>query len=84
MNASTPAAPEVTEATLTERVQRTPASLGGYHYHLEPGQRVFVLQTYQPPRSQEVFARCTCVANPAHRLSEDIFSVSLSSLKFNE
>ena len=40
---TTPALAEPgTAARLTARVCRMPASLGGYHYYLEPGQLVFI------------------------------------------
>jgi hypothetical protein len=55
--------------TLTDRILRAPRSLGGYHYHLEQGTRVFLVKD----RGESLLV--SAKENPAHRIFEDIFEV---------
>lgn len=62
-------------AALTKRIMRRPASLGGYHYYIEAGTKVFVIST------DGRMARVSCSAS--NRISsEDCFSVDFDSLAF--
>lgn len=70
--------PAHTPATLTARVRRSPASLGSYHYYLEPGQAVRVLS------ATDTDARCYCGQPEDSRISEDYFTVPISSLQVAE
>ncbi len=73
---TTPALAEPgTAARLTARVCRMPASLGGYHYYLEPGQLVFITG------HAGGIPRCSVIADPKERSSEDFFSVPYEKLE---
>ncbi len=69
MNTSDTTTTEET-AKLNRRVRRQPSSLANYHYHLEPGTKVYVLH-----RGSDGFALVSTVP-PEHRCSEDAFRVS--------
>jgi hypothetical protein len=55
-----------------------PASLGGYHYYLYPGQLVYITG------HAGGIPRCSVVEDPAQRTSEDYFSVSYEDLEVIE
>lgn len=63
-------------ATLACRVKRTPASLGGMHYWLLPGKRVFIFH------QSETHATVSTVPDD-DRISDDYFRVSLSDLNLD-
>jgi len=61
-------------ATLKERIFRNPPSLGGMHYHLEPGAEVGVKDV------TNCIALCYCGQEADSRVSEDYFRVPVSKL----
>jgi len=56
-------------ARLRCRVRRSPASLAGYHYHLEAGHLVYVLSRYSGRATVATMPKENCV-------SEDYFTVA--------
>jgi hypothetical protein len=59
-------------AILTHRIRRQPASLANYHYHIEPGKRVYVLSRWHQGGSS--FATVATMPE-ADCCSEDYFNV---------
>ncbi len=64
-------------AALNCRVRRQPASLANYHYHIEPGKKVYV--TYRFPNGRVQVA----TVESKYRCSEDYFTVPATFLTFN-
>ena len=55
-----------------------PASLGGHHYYLYPGQRVYITG------HAGGIPRCSVIKDASQRSSEDFFSVSYDMLEIIE
>ena len=67
-----------TSARLKARVSRMPASLGGHHYYLYPGQLVYITG------HAGGIPRCSVIKDASQRSSEDFFSVSYDMLEIIE
>lgn len=64
--------PAETAMILTRRVRRQPASLGGYHYHLESGSIVWLVS------EQENTIAVSTVRTEGDRIAEDVFHLMRS------
>ena len=64
-----------TSARLKARVSRMPASLGGHHYYLYPGQLVYITG------HAGGVPRCSVIKESTERSSEDLFSVPYENLE---
>ena len=75
-NGTAPTLAEIgTSARLKARVSRMPASLGGHHYYLYPGQLVYITG------HAGGVPRCSVIKDSTERSSEDFFSVPYENLE---